>query len=112
MTSDDNKYVAGFAHRYSADLQKQKEAAERKRLLYVGATRAQDYLLISGQVSRDRNHQLSGRGWLKMLLPALGLSAIENRAEQLKDFAGSEIRVLMPALPPPAGRVLRHGWRL
>ena len=98
----ENKYAAGFAHRYNINLQMQKEVAERKRLLYVAATRAQDYLLISGQASRDRVDQLGGRGWLKMLLPALGLTDLEPRVEQEIGFAGGEIRVLMPAIPPPA----------
>ena len=109
----ENKYVAGFAHRYNANAQKQKDAAERKRLLYVAATRAQDYLLISGQVSRDRKDRLTGRGWLRLLLPAFELSEIEHVAEQQKTFAGGEISVLMPATAPPENAFYadsdRHG---
>lgn len=96
-----NKYAAGFAHRCNANVQKQKEAAERKRLLYVAVTRAQDYLLISGQVSRDSKDRLTARGWLKLLLPAFELADIENAVVQQRPFAGGEISVLMPALPPP-----------
>ena len=39
-----NEYLKGFAQRRNTKLQALREAAERKRLLYVAATRAQDYL--------------------------------------------------------------------
>ncbi len=45
------KFVAPFAYRRAADLAQQRDDAERRRLLYVAATRAQDYLIVSGQVS-------------------------------------------------------------
>ena len=56
--AENNRYASGYAHQRSIELKKLKEAAERKRLLYVAATRAQDYLLISGQVSQDKAHAL------------------------------------------------------
>ena len=45
----EEKMVGGYAHKQAERLQNLREIAERKRLLYVAATRAQDYLLLSGQ---------------------------------------------------------------
>ena len=98
---ENNKYESGFAHRRNATLQSLKEAAERKRLLYVAATRAQDYLLISGQVSLNKDGLWSSRGWLQQLLSAFGLEEIKRMAEQTCAFSGGNISVLMPSAPPP-----------
>ena len=100
-----NKYESGFAYRHHADLQKRKGAAERKRLLYVAATRAQDYLLISGQVSRRKSGRLSARGWLGQLIDALDLSDLQQEDERTLTFAGHDLRVMMPALPPSPGSI-------
>ena len=99
-SADSNKYERGFAHRRNLKLQSLKDAAERKRLLYVAATRAQDYLFISGAVKQNRASQWSARGWLKLLLPALDLAEIQLEPEQISCFAGYQLRVLMPAAPP------------
>ena len=106
-SADSNKYERGFAHRRNLKLESLKEAAERKRLLYVAATRAQDYLFISGAVKQNRASQWSARGWLKLLLPALDLAEIQLEPEQISCFAGYQLRVLMPAAPPPP-RQLQH----
>lgn len=95
-----NKNVSGFAHRRNVKLLARKQAAERKRLLYVAATRAQDYLLISGQATIKKGGQLSARGWLGQLLAALGMTELERKAEQYHSFANEQIRVLMPHEPP------------
>lgn len=95
-----NKNVSGFAHRRNIKLLARKQAAERKRLLYVAATRAQDYLLISGQATIKKGGQLSARGWLGQLLAALGMTELERKAEQYHSFADEQIRVLMPDAPP------------
>lgn len=98
--------VSAFAHRRNAKLLAQKEGAERKRLLYVAATRAQDYLLISGQMTFDRNGKITSRGWLEDLLVAFDMLELEARDEQGHSFNGDEIRVLMPPVPP--SRSLLH----
>ncbi|MDO9539788.1 MAG: 3'-5' exonuclease [Methanocalculus sp.] len=41
------------------DLHRQKEEAERRRLLYVGATRAKDHLILSGTRPKEIPHDLS-----------------------------------------------------
>jgi len=104
-----NKAVAAFAHRRNASLLARKEAAERKRLLYVAATRAQDYLLVSGQMTFNRNGQLSARGWLGQLLAAFDMHDLERKEEGWHSFNGDKIRVLMPPLPP-SHRDLQAGF--
>ena len=91
----------GFAHRRNQKLQALKEEAERKRLLYVAATRAQDYLLISGAVKQNREGAWTSRGWLKLLIPALEITEIPHEPKRLSPFAGYQLRVIMPPAPPP-----------
>ena len=101
--SESNKYLSGFAHRRNATLQTLKEAAERKRLLYVAATRAQDYLIISGQFTLNKDDQWSTRGWLQQLLSALAMDAPPpgpRPTRQDHDFEGELVSVLMPSEPP------------
>ena len=106
---EQNRTVNAFAHRRNATLLSQKEAAERKRLLYVAATRAQDYLLISGQMSYSRSGQPTARGWLKQLLVAFDMLDLERKDDQRHNFNGDEIRVRMPPAPPPH-QVLHGGY--
>ena len=87
------------------ELQKLKGAAEEKRLLYVAATRAQDYLLVSGAFWQDRSGAWTSSGWLRHLLEALDLAEISPRATQILDFAGHPLRVDMPAAPPTPDRL-------
>ncbi len=98
-SAESNAYESGFAHRRSLKLLALKEAAERRRLLYVAATRAQDYLLISGAAKQGKDGKWAGRGWLKLLLPALGISEVTQEPEQLADFAGHDLRLRMPRAP-------------
>jgi ATP-dependent helicase/nuclease subunit A len=55
-------------------LQDLRETAERKRLLYVAATRAQDYLLVSGQRGKTVT------GWLAWLDRALQAGILDQTA--------------------------------
>ncbi len=96
-----NEYQKGFAHQRNARLQSLKEAAERKRLLYVAATRAQDYLLISGQVTLTNKGQWTSKGWLRQLLDALELEEIKRLPQQTCQFADRPLAVTMPSAPPP-----------
>ena len=98
-SAESNRYESGFAHRRSLKLLALKEAAERKRLLYVAATRAQDYLLISGTAKQGKSGEFAGRGWLKLLLPALSISEATQEPEELADFAGHNLLVRMPRAP-------------
>ncbi|MBZ0298908.1 MAG: UvrD-helicase domain-containing protein, partial [Anaerolineae bacterium] len=62
-----------FAYRFAEGRVGLRETAERKRLLYVAATRAQDYLLVGGQVRQNREGVWRAGGWLDWLLEALEL---------------------------------------
>ncbi|HLV35510.1 MAG TPA: UvrD-helicase domain-containing protein, partial [Spirillospora sp.] len=62
-----------FSYRQAEILTRCREDAERRRLLYVAATRAQDYLLVCGQVTCDKKGQWSAKGWLGLLLDACDL---------------------------------------
>ncbi len=104
-SAETNKYESGFAHRRSLNLQALKEEAERKRLLYVAATRAQDYLLISGSARRNKSGGWRPLGWMKLLAPALGLSDLKREPRQMLEFAGFPLEVVMPPAPPPRERL-------
>lgn len=97
--ADANQYVNGFAHSRNDKLQKLKEEAERKRLLYVAATRAQDYLIISGQVTLNSRGTWTTRGWLGQMMSALDIQDIDRAIDQTKPFANHMIRVMMPDEP-------------
>lgn len=97
-----NKYISAFAHRKNYTLQQLREDAERKRLLYVAATRAQDFLVLSGQVSWDRDKGTgSTKGWLKQLMTAMELDGIDYAIDQTVEFANDEVRIMLPPQPPP-----------
>jgi ATP-dependent helicase/nuclease subunit A len=68
---DENKLVPTYASRRAERINRLRETAERRRLLYVAATRAQDYLMISGQVAAKAGKPLSAKGWLAWVLDAL-----------------------------------------
>lgn len=106
-SAESNKFESGFAHRRNLKLQALKEEAERKRLLYVAATRAQDYLLVSGSIRWNKRGDLRLRGWLKLLLPALGISCDAREPRQVLPFGGHSLTLLMPQEPPPR-QLLRH----
>ncbi|MCY3573849.1 MAG: UvrD-helicase domain-containing protein [Chloroflexi bacterium] len=99
---NNNRYESGFAHKRNINMQRLKEAAEAKRLLYVAATRAQDVLLISGAVSQTKNNLWNARGWLGQLLKALELEDIPRETTQDVCLAGHPLRVVMPEGPPDA----------
>lgn len=84
-------------------LEKARDDAERRRLFYVAATRAQDYLLISGEVSQKDG--LQAKGWLGWCLDALGLSGA-TELMPYQAFAatgvGGRVALQLPAYIPPA----------
>lgn len=102
-----NRYESGFAHKRNFDLQRRKEAAEAKRLLYVAATRAQDYLLISGAVSLEKSGFWKARGWLGQLLKTLDLEELPREEAQIASLAGHPLRIAMP--DRPSDEALWHG---
>jgi ATP-dependent helicase/nuclease subunit A len=66
LRNDDNQWVKPYNYRQAEYLAGLREAAEHKRLLYVAATRAQDYLFTSGSAT-ERDGELVVNGWLGWL---------------------------------------------
>ena len=56
----------------------QRELAERRRLFYVAATRAQDYLLVCGLLEDNKPKQ----SWLAWLLNALAIEKLVSAGEK------------------------------
>ncbi|MCC6801549.1 MAG: UvrD-helicase domain-containing protein [Anaerolineae bacterium] len=90
-----DKLVSTFAHRRAENLARLREEAEKKRLFYVAATRAQDCLIVSGQVTCRDDTPLATKGWLGWLLPALELSELAPQAQDVRYEWGS-VRVDFP----------------
>ncbi|RMF79872.1 MAG: hypothetical protein D6737_09910 [Chloroflexi bacterium] len=66
-----------FVYEQAERLEKLRDEAERRRLLYVAATRAQDYLIVSGQVKIvDKDNTITSNGWLAWLLDALDITEL------------------------------------
>lgn len=104
-----------FVYRQLQALRAGREAAENRRKLYVAMTRAQDYLLISGQFEHDKDGGLKLAGWLSWLIPALLPESEDLQPGQSVSTDGS-VRVIVPAAAPQP-RLLpeRHeasGWEL
>lgn len=81
-------------------LAKLKEEAEGKRRLYVAMTRAQDYLMISGQGTLENG----ASGWLGQLLEVLELEDQEpvevGETARLYAYAWGTLRVVQPVRRP------------
>jgi ATP-dependent exoDNAse (exonuclease V) beta subunit len=73
----EDKLVETYSYRQAKYLHDLRETAEHRRLFYVAATRAQDYLLVSGQVKRDKDGVHRASGWLGWLWDVLNLHDIE-----------------------------------
>lgn len=84
---------------YLAQLDSTEEAAEHKRLFYVAATRAADYLFVSGDES-------GSRGWLhgarEALAAAAAGDAVDIRPEMIVDLEALKGRARTAAVQPPA----------
>jgi ATP-dependent helicase/nuclease subunit A len=87
----EDKMVSPFAQKWAEQMQILRERAERKRLLYVAATRAQDYLVISGQLKR-----LGTESWLRWLLNALAIDTPTTETRHY-EWGTLNVRVLSDA---------------
>ena len=94
------KHVMTYCHQRHAALHNLREEAERKRLLYVAATRAQDYLLVSGSVSFDKQVGWKASGWLDMLLGVCELRDTDFLDAQTCEFGGHQLGVRFPMRMP------------
>lgn len=82
-TDDDSLRAASFE--MFKRVEERMDAAEKKRLLYVAATRARDHLIISGAPGRSRS---AGDHWLGRILAALGVD--ENERPRSIDYSGGQ----------------------
>lgn len=90
----EGKHVPSYAYRYAERLAAGREDAERRRLLYVAATRAQDYLLISGAASWDKKSSiLKADGWLGWLIAALDMTDHPREAQTRRAYAWGSLSV-------------------
>lgn len=75
----EEQYVKPYAYQRALLRRDQREKAERKRLLYVAATRAQDYLIVSGGLKQRKDGRVQG-DWLGWLLDALTVDDLRGAA--------------------------------
>ncbi|MFN8375183.1 MAG: PD-(D/E)XK nuclease family protein [Anaerolineae bacterium] len=102
FNDDENRFVASFPYRRLQDEAELRDTAERKRLPYVAATRAQDMLIISGQYNVTRDGRVSDTGlWLAWLLETLNLHDWKE-GESLYPYGWGTLRLYNPSQPPPA----------
>jgi ATP-dependent helicase/nuclease subunit A len=96
-----DKIEKPYIYRAAERLNQLRGAAERKRLLYVAATRAQDYLILSGQVSPGTKKPWKTDGWLSLLLDGFGLADYPfEPGTHLLPTAWGGLPVTMPERPP------------
>lgn len=79
-------------------VQKARDAAEEKRLIYVAATRARDYLLLSGSVKQNKSG-ISKEGWLRTICAAFDDDTLVDGAVTTVNGV-PVVRVSMPDYPP------------
>ncbi len=111
IPGDDGQLVETFAYRRADELRSGREQAEKRRQLYVAMTRAQDYLLISGQFKRRANGGLDLSGWLPWLIPAL-LPEADDLSPGERVYADRSVRLVVPEqmLEPPPEKRKTAGW--
>ncbi len=98
-----DKLVGGFAYGQAEQLQKLRDVAERKRLLYVAATRAQDYLLVSGQMpSQGKDGVVKADNWLGWLWGALNFDSqsFGVGTSLIDGYGWGQVRVTIPEQMP------------
>jgi ATP-dependent helicase/nuclease subunit A len=98
----ENKFVPSYPYRRLQAEAALREQAERKRLLYVAATRAQDMLIISGQYSVTKAGEIGNKGlWLGWLLDALKITGWEQ-GESVFQREWGTLRLYNPTTLPPS----------
>jgi ATP-dependent helicase/nuclease subunit A len=98
--TDEDKLVDTYSYRQAKRLNNLRETAEHRRLLYVAATRAQDYLLVSGQIWRDKQGSPRTEGWLDWLWDALNLHDVELQPSTTRvTYEWGPVSILYPQQP-------------
>jgi len=97
LDDPDDKTPPPFGWHRACALADRREAAEHRRLLYVGATRAQDALIVSGALRAK-----PGESWLDQWLAALDIDGCEPCSEPKSlAFDWGACLLHVPAEPPP-----------
>jgi len=86
-------YESTMVYKEITELLKKKECAESKRLFYVAATRARDYLVLSGERPR-KNVTECWRRWLDQFLEHHPEWVHEVEEENIHDLSPSEGKTL------------------
>ncbi|MCA9915635.1 MAG: PD-(D/E)XK nuclease family protein, partial [Anaerolineae bacterium] len=114
----ESKYVPSFPYRRAERLESLREEAERKRLLYVAATRARDCLIISGEYRYSKQHGWGTSGWLRTILEPLDVGDVMGMGESYSYnyTEHGSVRVWLPTYEPESIKRLRSGgdaprWR-
>lgn len=100
-TKGNGVFEKPFSYHYLEQLQEHKETAERKRLFYVAATRAQDYLLVSGQVD-VKDGRWTAQGWLAWLGDSLqiNMDSTDDVEPILLTYDWGQVRLFFPEYIP------------
>lgn len=87
------KWAKPFVYTQAEQEEKRRETAESRRKLYVAATRAQDYLIISGTIEiGKKDRKLTGGGWMRWLLDAFELCDLPPEGEHvLQDWGNVRV---------------------
>jgi ATP-dependent helicase/nuclease subunit A len=91
----DSEEPAPFAWTLAGLLADRRDQAERRRLLYVGATRAQDHLIVSGSLYRS-----TALTWLRQWLAALGVDADDIEPQDEPYFLRADWGTCALYVPP------------
>ncbi|MDX2139283.1 MAG: UvrD-helicase domain-containing protein [Chloroflexota bacterium] len=84
-----------YCYRRADQAHAAREDAESRRVLYVAATRAQDHLFISGQVSWSKSNKgWSTQGWLKQIMTCYGLDEVQGECDVPFDWGSVRVHVM------------------
>jgi ATP-dependent helicase/nuclease subunit A len=87
LDTDDDKLKAAWFTMLQ-QIEQQMDRAEKKRLLYVGATRARDHLILSGAPGTGN---VKGDHWLGRILSSLDVDDVSRPATL--DYPGGEVAI-------------------
>lgn len=93
---DENKYRPSYPYHTAHKLEKLRGDAERKRLLYVAATRARDCLIISGELRENKDGERSSSGWLKWMLSPLRIDETTKNDHLFQYTEHGDVRIFIP----------------
>jgi ATP-dependent helicase/nuclease subunit A len=99
VRAEDGKRSEPFAYRLAKRYAKEREDAEHIRLLYVAMTRAQDYVIVSGQINSEAktDAKKSSVNWLNLLINTLGLpKTLDNDEAQIISMMWGDCLLRIP----------------